>query len=137
MKFFAISTCASILLVAFVATAKTTNDSVEAVLQGRQLAQQILEQRPTGNFTNTGVLKLREANGRTSEVPVQCAISVTSTNWQSVYTAIFTNTTETLTVIHLKNPSLQQLQLIDGPDGNHMTIVGNINITSFTFKMSL
>ena len=50
-----------VLLLAFGATAKTTNDLSDAEIQGRQLAQQILEQQPTENFTNTGVLKIRDA----------------------------------------------------------------------------
>src|SRR5579859_2184046 len=109
IKTFAIVLFASVLLVAFVATAKTTNDSVAVVIQGRQLAQQILEQRPTENFTNTGVLKIRDANGRTSEVPVQFAIIVSATNWQSLYKAFFSNSTEILTVIHPANQPFRQL----------------------------
>jgi hypothetical protein len=115
MKLIAISTFASILLVAFGATAKLTNDFVKAVIQGRQLAQQILEQKPTGSFTNTGVLKIRDAKGRTLEVPVQCAIIVTTTNWQSIYRAIFTNTTAILTVVHPVNQWSRPLVAPDSP----------------------
>jgi Outer membrane lipoprotein-sorting protein len=94
---------ATAVLILFLATgvmAKTTNDFVEAIIQGRNLAQQLSEQRPAGNFTNAGILKIRDRNGNTSEVPIKCEIIITSTNWQSVYQAYFTNTTETLTVTH-------------------------------------
>ena len=133
MKFFAIGTFASILLVAFDATAKMTNDFVEAVVQGRQLAQQILEQRPTENFTNTGVLKIRDAKDRTSEIPVQCAVIVTATNWLAVYKAFYTNFTETLTVIHPDHQLLRQLIApglpndLPKPPDDLPKITGNIN----------
>jgi hypothetical protein len=83
------------------AMAKTTNDFVEAIIQGRNLAQQLLEQCPAESFTNAGVLKIRDGKGNVSEVPIKCEIILTTTNWQSVYEAFFTNTTETLTVTHL------------------------------------
>ena len=128
MKFVAIGIFASILLVAFDATAKMTNDFVEAVIQGRQLAQQILEQRPAENFTNTGVLRIREANGRTLNIPVQCAAIVTATNWWSVYRAFFTNGTETL---HIIPTSIQVNQeLIGGPDSKISQPVYVVNLTN-------
>ena len=114
MNFFAISIFPVILLVAFDATAKMTNDFVEAVIQGRQLAQQILAQKPAESFTNTGVLNIRDANGRTLEVPVQCTVIVTATDWQSVYTAFLTNGTETLRVV--PSPIQANPELIGGPD---------------------
>ena len=47
-----------------------TNDLSDAEIQGRQLAQQlILEQRPATNFTQTGVLKIRDAKGQRTEFP--------------------------------------------------------------------
>jgi hypothetical protein len=115
-----------VLLTASGAAAKMTNNWVEAEIQDRQLAQQILEQRPAENFTNTGVLKIRDANGRASEIPVQCAVIVTATNWSAVYKAFFTNFTEVLTVTHPANQLLRQLS-DSPPDGNHIKIVGTIN----------
>ncbi|HXR46969.1 MAG TPA: outer membrane lipoprotein-sorting protein [Candidatus Limnocylindrales bacterium] len=110
-----------------------TNDFVEAVVQGRQLAQQILEQRPTENFTNTGVLKIRDAKDRTSEIPVQCAVIVTATNWLAVYKAFFTNFTETLTVIHPDHQLFRQLIApglpndLPKPPDDLPKITGNLN----------
>jgi hypothetical protein len=125
IKVFAIGTFASILLTASGATAKMTNDWIEAEIQGRKLAQQILEQQPAKSFTNSGVLKIRDANGKTSEIPVQCAVILTTTNWQSVYTANFTHTTETLIVIHAINRPDQKF--FDSPDGNAIKIEGTVN----------
>jgi len=132
-RFFAIGTFALILLTAFGATAKMTNDSAGAVIQGRQLAQQVLEQQPTENVTNTGNLKICDAKDRTSEIPIQYAVVVTATNWSVVYKAFFTNFTETLTVIHPANQLFRQLsdspdvKLSGGPDRNHINFVGTIN----------
>ena len=47
--------------------------------------QKILEQQPTENFTNTGVLKIRDGSGKTVEIPIGFRTTVTETNWQSVY----------------------------------------------------
>ncbi|HUA37805.1 MAG TPA: outer membrane lipoprotein-sorting protein [Candidatus Sulfopaludibacter sp.] len=109
IKIFAVGTFASILLVASDATAKMTNDSAEAVILGRQLAQRILEQRPVENFTNVGVLKISDANGKTSEIPVECVVITAATNWSVVYKAFFTNFMETLTVIHPDHQLFRQL----------------------------
>ena len=82
------------------ATAQTTNDSVESIIQGRKLALQLLEQRPPENTTQTGILKLRDAEGNHLEIPIKCEVTVTPTNWQSLYEAVYTNDTETLAVTH-------------------------------------
>ncbi len=128
MKFFAIGTFVPILLAATGATAKMTNDFVEAVIQGRQLAQHILEQRPMESFTNTGVLKIRDTNGRTSEIPMQCAVIVTATNWLSVYQAFLTNCTETLRII--PSPVQTKQELIGGPDWKISQPVFFVNLTN-------
>ena len=60
------------LLVTSGATAETTNELSDAEIQGRQLAQQILEQQAHGKFTNQlGVLNIRmQRQGR----PTACQI---------------------------------------------------------------
>ena len=58
------------LLAAVGVFASTTNDLSDAEIQGRQLVQQLLEQYPAENFTNTGVLKIRDAKGITTNIPV-------------------------------------------------------------------
>ena len=88
------------LFYAAVAKAEATNDAFESIIQGRKLALHLLEQRPAENTTQTGILKLRDGEGNRSEIPVKCEVTVTPTNWQSIYQVIYTNDTETLAVIH-------------------------------------
>jgi hypothetical protein len=67
------------------AAAETTNTLSDAEIQGRQLAQQLCDARPIESFTNTGVLKIRNANGIKSEIPIKIETLVTPTNWSSIY----------------------------------------------------
>jgi len=85
---------AIILFFALGATAQTTNALSDAEIQGRQLAQKLLDQQPTEDFTNTGVLQIRDAEGKRSEIPVRCEVVVTETNWQSTYDTRRINTNE-------------------------------------------
>ena len=96
---------ASILLAAIGATAQTTNALSDAEIQGRQLAQKLLDEQPTENFTNSGVFQIRSAQGVRSEVPVKCKVITTSTNsnWASIYEAGATNQKVSLLVIHAKD----------------------------------
>lgn len=89
-----------LLFFAFGAVAQTTNALSDAEIEGRALAQKILAQQPTDNFTNTGVLKIKDAKGIRSEMVVVCKTLVTATNWQTIYQASDTNRYETLLVIH-------------------------------------
>jgi hypothetical protein len=75
------------VLVLFLAVSATaqTNTLSDAEIQGRQLAQQLCDARPTESFTNTGVLKIRNANGVKSEIPIKIETIVTTTNWSSTY----------------------------------------------------
>jgi len=89
----------SILLIAAKATAGATNGLSDAEIQGRRLAQQLLAGRPV-EYTNTGVLKIRDAKGKRTELPVKCQTIVTSTNWQSRYEAKFgSNVTDVTTLV--------------------------------------
>ena len=88
-----------LLLVESGAKAETTNSLSDAETQGRQLARQLLAGRPAA-CTNTGVLKIRDAKGKRSEIPVNCEVTVTATNWQSLYAAKATNQAVALLVIH-------------------------------------
>jgi hypothetical protein len=97
---------AMILFAAFGARAETTNDLSDAEIQGRRLAKQLYDMRPTENFTNTGVLKIHEANGTNTDLPVRFETVVTETNWQTIYTAIFSDTAnlkllDTTKIIHV------------------------------------
>src|SRR5208282_3746390 len=76
---------AMVLFLAAGAAAETTNTLSDAEIQGRQLAQQLCDARPAENYTNTGVLKIRNGSGKTVEIPIGCRITITDKNWQSVY----------------------------------------------------
>ena len=94
-----------LLFFAFCATAQTMNALSDAEIQGRQLALKLLEQQPTENFANSGIFQIRNAQGVRSEVPVRCEVVVTLTNsnWASIYEAGATNQKTTLLVIHAKD----------------------------------
>ena len=62
-------------------------DPVGAAKQGRELVAEILAQRPAQNFTNTGVLKIRDGQGKRIEIAVEFDLSVTESNWLSVYSS--------------------------------------------------
>jgi outer membrane lipoprotein-sorting protein len=79
------------LLTGFGAFAATTNTLSDAEIQGRQLAQHLLEQQPAEDSTNTGVLKIKNAKGKTSDIPIKFVVIITATNWLSVYEGIETN----------------------------------------------
>jgi hypothetical protein len=100
---------AMILFFAGGATAQTTNVLSDAEIQGRQLARKLLDERPAENFTNTGVLQIRNAQGKRSEVPVKCEVitTLTNSNWESIYEAGATNQAFTLLVIHATDRSDQ------------------------------
>jgi len=81
------------------AVAAGTNLLSDAEIQGRQLAQQILEQWPANDLTNKGVLDIR-AGGNHFQVPVTCKTIVTVGTWRSIYEANLTNRMVVLFVIH-------------------------------------
>jgi hypothetical protein len=95
-------------LIALAANAETTNGLSGAEIQGRQLARQLCEARPITNFTQTGVLQIRDGAGNRSEVPIICRTVVTifiaNTNliipdWQTLYQANLSSQTNDLRVI--------------------------------------
>ena len=66
-------------------------DRIQAEKEGRALVAKILSQEPAENFTNTGVMKIRDAKGKRIEIPAKFEIIVTPTNWQSIYATVLTN----------------------------------------------
>ena len=95
---------AVLLLAAIGAAAQTTNGLSNKEIQGRQLVEKLLAEQPAENFTNTGVLQIRNAKGTTKGVPLKVETIVTPTNWQNIYSSPNdTNIPHTifqLTVIH-------------------------------------
>jgi len=119
----------SLCLLAFFLTlsthAQTTNSLSTAELKGRELAQKILSQRPAENFTNRGVLKIRNAQHVTTQVPLVCETTVADGAWTAVYRAGATE----LKVTHPDGqPNRYELRADGGPAA---TLSGNQTMTPF------
>jgi hypothetical protein len=81
----------------------------DAEIQGRALAQKILSQRPKENYTNTGVLQIRNARGERLEVPVEVRIELTDAGWVNSYMTISTNVglpDDWVKITHIKGKNL-------------------------------
>jgi len=76
---------ALILFFAAGARAEKTNALSDAEIQGRQLAQKILTQQPSENFTNSGQLLIRHKNVPSIGLHFQFRALVTASNWQTSY----------------------------------------------------
>jgi hypothetical protein len=93
---------AALLLFAFSANAQT-NDLSKAEVQGRQLVQEILQQNPTEDLTNTGVLEVRSAHDERTKIPIRFQINVTkgeNSSWSSIYGTQTTNGRILLIIVH-------------------------------------
>jgi len=96
--------------------ADTTNALSEAEIQGRTLAQKILEQRPAENSTNTGTLIIHAAGGQRLRLPVTCETAVTETNWLNRYVARWgTNAMEVTTLTITHSGAEPNQYLLNGP----------------------
>jgi hypothetical protein len=105
-----LSAVAAIIFFALGATAETTNDLSDAEIQGRDLARQLLEQRPATNFIQTGILTIRgtKVNYPNISIKFEAFVYPTEwrnigfpTNWYSVYEAFPTNgLNEELSISH-------------------------------------
>jgi hypothetical protein len=101
---------AMVLFFAVSATAETTNTLSDSEIQGGMLARKLCEIRPETNFTQTGLLVIRDAKGNRENVAVKFHSIVyptdwyyvdTPTNWLSVNQAFPTNRPdEELAVTH-------------------------------------
>ncbi|HZF02045.1 MAG TPA: outer membrane lipoprotein-sorting protein [Methylomirabilota bacterium] len=117
---------AAILFLAVAATAQTTNGFSDAEIQGRQLARKILQQWPANNFTNAGLLNIRDENGKHFEHPIKCETVVTATNWSSIYEKFLpvsaSNSVKTLKLVILHDASnSNQYKLTFNVGGDHWT----------------
>lgn len=86
LAFFAV-----ILFFTFAGAAQTTNGSSDAEIKGQELAQQLCETQPEHNLTNSGVMEIRGGHEVHANIPMAFEVTVTLTNWQSVYTTYATN----------------------------------------------
>lgn len=74
--------------------------SDETAREGQKLAEELRAQRPI--LDASGVLKVRNAAGKRTEIPVKLQAITGDTNWQSIYEAQMSNPkgVEKLTVFH-------------------------------------
>lgn len=107
--------------------AESTNSLSDAEIQGRALAQKILEQRPANDSTNTGILEIRDGHGKRVEISVEFEVITGATGWQTIYSTRMTNAINgdltfgrayfsQLTVIHSDDhPNRYQIPNINPP----------------------
>ena len=135
---------AAILLCMPAALAQPTNALSDAEIQGRALVQRILEQRPANNYTNTGVLEIRNERVGRLKLPVQCVVLVGETNWQTVYSTLISNSIpggpasvrdnfSQLTVIHSDaQPNVYRIPVVNPTptETNLFTSLGHDQLTT-------
>jgi len=80
-----VPTLALFLFLAFGATAQTTNGLSQAQIQGQQLAQELLSVAPVTNFTQTGILSIRNKAGTTTNVPLVINTTTGIGYWATSY----------------------------------------------------
>ena len=128
---------AAILFFVTGAMAETTNYLSDAEIQGRNLAQQLLEQQPAANFSQTGVLKIRSSNSPEQDIPMDFETEKCPPGWRSLYRTRWLTTKEkneitfTLVVTH-DGPNLNSYELskilLPSPS-NNLTITCKTNLT--------
>jgi Outer membrane lipoprotein-sorting protein len=77
------------------AHAQTTNGMTDAETQGRQLAQLLCNARPETNFTQTGVLQIRDGQGGKTNFLIKCEAEITPESWKNIYYAYLLNGNKT------------------------------------------
>jgi hypothetical protein len=68
-----------------------TNELAAAETEGRDLARQLLEQRPAESFTTSGVLRIRDAKRKRTDITLNFQIVLNETNWATIYRSSSTN----------------------------------------------
>ena len=80
---------AALILFFAVGVAAQTNTSSDAEIQGRQMAQQLCDAKPMVNFTNAGVLSIRNNSGKQLKVSLTVETTTGTTSWKTLYSATF------------------------------------------------
>ena len=84
-------------------------DPKEGEREARVLLADLLSRKPEESTTNIGVLSVRDARNKTTEVPVRFAVLATATNWISIFETTNTSDAERLVVIHAPGQPNQYL----------------------------
>jgi hypothetical protein len=87
----------------------------EGIREAQTLIAEMLAEKPEQDFTNSGLIKVRDADGNQREVPLKISTLVTATNWLQTYEAASSsakeekNVTTSLTIIHTPGSTNQYL----------------------------
>jgi hypothetical protein len=95
----------------------------EAVKQGRELVARILSEQRVESITNTATLKIRDAKGKRTEIPVRFEIVATAADWRNTYQTLRTNAPNEIVAIthdgaHPTRYQLTRSALSTNPAGN-------------------
>jgi len=98
------------------ATPSISNNIADRDEAGRELAQKVLAMVPQENSRTSGFLRIRDRDGRTTEVPVTCEVRINGKTWQVSYEARTSgsSTPEKLTIIHADGQTNQYLYTKSG-----------------------
>jgi hypothetical protein len=109
-----------VLFSAVAARADATNVLSTADSEGRALAQKILAQRPSENYTNAGVLTIRSEKNGYVKIPVRFEV-VVGDPWRTIYTTAMTNAAggNRLAILHVEHkPDVYQVSNLNRPPGD-------------------
>jgi hypothetical protein len=83
----------------------------EGAREARALVAEMLAEKPEQSFTNTGLIKIKDADGNQRSVPLKISTLLTSTNWFQIYEASATPTASALalSIIHTAEKPNQYL----------------------------
>jgi Outer membrane lipoprotein-sorting protein len=135
-RFASVAWVAAGLSIAIGAVAAGTNGLSPAEIQGRQLAQQILEQQPAENFTNTGLLTVQDDDGHRSEIPIRFETATGADRWSTTYETTSGSNRTALVVIHEFGKPNQYKLYRDLPMSLHSPEVLSGNETMIPFAGS-
>lgn len=135
-KFAALRLCVSLFLLSLAAVKAQTNGLSEAEIQGRELARQLCEARPTENVTNSGTIKIRTGGGKLLVASLKVESLVEADGWKNNYTAELTTDKDrfdySLTVIHAAGvPTTYQADDRNFAGRHQKTLLPNQNAVPF------
>lgn len=107
----------------------------ESEAQGRALVNDLLAQRPAQNSTNSGVMRIRDANSNQHEVPIRFEVVPQSAAWLNVYEALPVGhgTGEKLTITHsdAQPNEYSVCRTSENGEGEPKTLSGRQTMTPF------
>ena len=91
-----------------------------AVEEGQALARELVRLKPAENTSINGILKIRDAHGRRTEIPVRLQVLTGSPAWQSIYEtqSLNSNSVTRLTVTRTGEEEPRYQLLRPAPDGD-------------------